>query len=131
MKIKSPIIKLIMSCLCLGSTYAIASPPLPDSSKIQASHISEKIPGTILSIQEQNTDLFTNASQRFLINYRSRGTKSEPIVASGYILLPRGKVPKDGWPVLAWAHGTTGVADTCAPSGDYVGGSPCLSANRC
>ncbi len=42
MKIKSPIIKLIMSCLCLGSTYAIASPPLPDNSKIQASHISEK-----------------------------------------------------------------------------------------
>ena len=122
MKIKSPIIKLIMSCLCLGSTYAIASPPLPDSSKIQASHISEKIPGTILSIQEQNTDLFTNASQRFLINYRSRGTKSEPIVTSGYILLPKGKFPKDGWPVLAWAHGTTGVADTCAPSGDYMGG---------
>ncbi|MFX9169475.1 lipase family protein, partial [Acinetobacter baumannii] len=25
-------------------------------------------------------------------------------------------------PILAWAHGTTGVADTCAPSGDYVGG---------
>lgn len=83
MKIKPPIIKLIMSCLCLGSTYAIASPPLPDNSKIQTSNISEKILGTILSLQEQNTDLFTNASQRFLINYRSRGTKSEPIVNSG------------------------------------------------
>ncbi|PQI41316.1 alpha/beta hydrolase, partial [Acinetobacter baumannii] len=23
---------------------------------------------------------------------------------------------------LVWAHGTTGVADTCAPSGDYAGG---------
>lgn len=29
---------------------------------------------------------------------------------------------QNGWPVLAWAHGTTGVADTCAPSGDYAGG---------
>lgn len=57
MKIKPPIIKLIMSCLCLGSTYAIASPPLPDNSKIQTSNISEKILGTILSLQEQNTDL--------------------------------------------------------------------------
>lgn len=23
---------------------------------------------------------------------------------------------------MFWAHGTTGVADTCAPSGDYAGG---------
>lgn len=122
MKIKHPILKLVVSCLCLGSTYAIASPVPSNNSKVQASDISSKTPGTILSIQEQNTDLFTNASKRFLITYRSRGVLSEPIVTSGYILLPKGKVPKGGWPVLAWAHGTTGVADTCAPSGDYANG---------
>ena len=122
MKIKSPILKLFVSCLCLNSTYVIASPVLPNNTKSQTIDISIKTPGTILSIQEENTDLFTNASQRFLITYRSRGVLSEPIVTSGYLLLPKGKVPQGGWPVLAWAHGTTGVADTCAPSGDYAGG---------
>lgn len=122
MKIKNPILKLILSCLCLNSTYVIASPVFPNNSKIQTSNISSKTPGTILSIQEENTDLFTNASQRFLITYRSRGVQSEPIVTSGYLLLPKAKAPKGGWPVLVWAHGTTGVADTCAPSGDYAGG---------
>ncbi|MFH7767005.1 alpha/beta fold hydrolase [Acinetobacter sp. BSP-28] len=122
MKIKYPILKLVMSCLCLGSTYALASPILSNNAKIQVSDVPAKTPGTILSIQAQNTDLFTNASQRFLITYRSRGVLSEPIVTSAFILLPKGEVPKGGWPVLAWAHGTTGVADTCAPSGDYAGG---------
>lgn len=37
-------------------------------------------------------------------------------------MLPKGQSPKGGWPIIAWAHGTTGVADTCAPSGDYQNG---------
>ncbi|WP_413772990.1 alpha/beta hydrolase family protein [Acinetobacter sp. RF14B] len=122
MKIKYPILKLVVSCLCFNSTYAIASPVFPNNDKVQTSNISSRTPGTILSIKEENIDLFTNASQRFLITYRSRGVQSEPIVTSGYLLLPKGKVPQGGWPVLAWAHGTTGVADTCAPSGDYADG---------
>lgn len=36
--------------------------------------------------------------------------------ASGLMYLPRGKVPKGGWPLLVWGHGTFGVADVCAPS---------------
>lgn len=34
--------------------------------------------------------------------------------------VPKGKVPKGGWPVITWAHGTTGVADACAPSRNRV-----------
>ncbi len=34
---------------------------------------------------------------------------------------PRGKPPKHGWPVVSWAHGTTGIADACAPSRDPKG----------
>src|SRR5690606_25139197 len=116
MKIKYHILKLVVSCLCFNSTYAIAYPVFPNNDKVQTSNISSRTPGTILSIKEENIDLFTNASQRFLITYRSRGVQSEPIVTSGYLLLPKGNPPKDDWPVLAWAHGTTGVADTCVHS---------------
>jgi len=31
-------------------------------------------------------------------------------------LAPYGPPPKDGWPLLAWSHGTSGVATNCAPS---------------
>lgn len=79
-------------------------------------------PGQLLSAQaQQPAAALTHAGQRYLITYRSRGAQGEPIVASGYVLLPKGQPPEGGWPVLAWAHGTTGVADTCAPSGDYPG----------
>ena len=30
--------------------------------------------------------------------------------------MPKGKAPKKGWPIVTWAHGTTGIADSCAPS---------------
>src|SRR6202000_2521960 len=29
---------------------------------------------------------------------------------------PSGPEPSGGWPVIAWAHGTSGVARQCAPS---------------
>lgn len=35
---------------------------------------------------------------------------------SGTLHLPRGTPPKGGWPLIAWEHGTLGVADSCAPS---------------
>ena len=79
-------------------------------------------PGALLSLHTQEVGLFTNAAQRLVMTYRSRGIHSEPIVASGFILLPKGEAPAGGWPVLAWAHGTSGVADNCAPSNDFVGG---------
>jgi hypothetical protein len=39
-----------------------------------------------------------------------------PIAVSGAIYIPAGKPPKGGWPLIAWAHGTVGIADICAPS---------------
>lgn len=41
---------------------------------------------------------------------------TSPIAVSGALFLPKGEAPKGGWPLMAWAHGTVGVADVCAPS---------------
>ncbi|SKA38898.1 Secretory lipase [Enhydrobacter aerosaccus] len=38
------------------------------------------------------------------------------VPVSGTIYLPKGEPPSGGWPLVAWAHGTLGVADSCAPS---------------
>lgn len=52
----------------------------------------------------------------FRVLYRSRGLHNEPIAVSGIVIVPRGKAPADGRPVVAWAHPTTGIARKCAPS---------------
>ncbi|WP_374297718.1 alpha/beta fold hydrolase [Sphingomonas sp.] len=38
------------------------------------------------------------------------------VPVSGALFLPKGKPPKGGWPLVAWAHGTVGIGDDCAPS---------------
>jgi len=50
------------------------------------------------------------------IAYASRDANGRPVLATGVVLLPPGKAPAGGWPVIAWAHGTAGVARVCAPS---------------
>lgn len=42
--------------------------------------------------------------------------RSGQVPVSGLLYLPRGRPPAGGWPLLAWAHGTLGIADVCAPS---------------
>jgi dienelactone hydrolase len=53
-----------------------------------------------------------------LVLYSSRTPQGAKTAVSGSISVPKGKPPKGGWPVITWAHGTTGVADICAPSRD-------------
>jgi pimeloyl-ACP methyl ester carboxylesterase len=50
------------------------------------------------------------------ILYHTRTAADEDALASGVVLQPYGSPPPGGWPVLAWSHGTSGVARACAPS---------------
>ncbi|HEU5267997.1 MAG TPA: lipase family protein [Jatrophihabitans sp.] len=62
------------------------------------------------------------AAQNWKILYTSSTQNRKPTVVSGTVAIPRGRPPAGGWPVVSWAHGTTGVADVCAPSNDTVTG---------
>ncbi|HYH89495.1 MAG TPA: alpha/beta fold hydrolase, partial [Solirubrobacteraceae bacterium] len=53
-----------------------------------------------------------------LVLYRSTGVDGKPVAVSGTVSIPKGNAPKGGWPVITWGHGTTGIADACAPSRD-------------
>ncbi len=57
---------------------------------------------------------------RFL--YTSEGFDGRSVVVSAAAFLPPGEAPEGGWPVIAWSHGTVGIADRCAPS--WQGRSP-------
>jgi fermentation-respiration switch protein FrsA (DUF1100 family) len=57
-----------------------------------------------------------NSKYTDLVLYSSRTPQGQKTAVSGTVSVPKGKPPKGGWPVITWAHGTTGVADVCAPS---------------
>jgi len=50
------------------------------------------------------------------ILYHSLDATGQDVATSGVVLIPAGTPPSGGWPVIAWAHGTSGVARLCAPS---------------
>jgi len=50
------------------------------------------------------------------ILYHSRTANGEDVAVSAVVLIPDGKPPASGWPVIAWAHEFRGAARPCAPS---------------
>jgi alpha-beta hydrolase superfamily lysophospholipase len=52
----------------------------------------------------------------YKVLYVSKTHSGKRVATSGFVVAPKGKAPKGGRPVLAWAHGTEGLADNCAPS---------------
>ena len=51
-----------------------------------------------------------------LLTYRMPGVNGGVVQTTAVVLIPQGPPPENGYPVVAWGHGTTGVADRCAPS---------------
>ena len=56
--------------------------------------------------------------------YTSRTVKNKNVVVSGTISIPKGKAPAGGWPIISYGHGTTGLADQCAPSREDLSPDP-------
>lgn len=52
------------------------------------------------------------------VMYLSTDGQGDRRAATGLVFAPdaRAEAPADGWPVLAWGHGTSGLAEQCAPS---------------
>jgi pimeloyl-ACP methyl ester carboxylesterase len=51
--------------------------------------------------------------------YRSTsGIDGAPTVVSGALFVPPGDAPDGGWPVISYAHYTTGVSQGCGPTAD-------------
>ncbi|MGW5147126.1 alpha/beta hydrolase family protein [Rhodococcus koreensis] len=80
-------------------------------------------PGQLLSSRAVDDGLaLPSAGRNEVITYASQDGNGDPVVVSGTVAIPRTPAPDGGYPVISWAHGTTGVADACAPSADFAGG---------
>ena len=62
------------------------------------------------------TDFAGIADESVIMTYKMLGINGKETQATALVFTPEGTPPAKGWPIVAWAHGTTGVADQCAPS---------------
>jgi pimeloyl-ACP methyl ester carboxylesterase len=73
-------------------------------------------PGTLVRAEPATDFRLPPGVTATRILYHTRTANNVDALASGVVLIPYGKPPKGGWPLLAWSHGTSGVARACAPS---------------
>ena len=76
--------------------------------------VPDEDPGTL--IKDEVVDAPDVNGTLYRVMYVSESLQDEPIAVTGLVAVPSTPPPDGGYPVIAWAHGTTGLADICAPS---------------
>ena len=78
--------------------------------------LGQHAPGTLVRSEPFKGYSLPPGARAVRILYVSRALDGALDTVSGLVLIPAGSPPRGGWPVIAWAHGTSGVARMCAPS---------------
>ncbi|MGH9296698.1 MAG: lipase family protein, partial [Acidimicrobiales bacterium] len=113
-----------------SSTTATTSPPLKISvvaADLGASGIppfytppqplSPAAPGSLIRAElVTGVPGVPTGARLWRILYHSRTIYGADLAESGYVVAPAGPPPPGGFPVISWAHGTTGFSGICAPS---------------
>jgi pimeloyl-ACP methyl ester carboxylesterase len=73
-------------------------------------------PGTLVRAEPATDFALPPGVTATRILYHTQAADGADTLASGVVLVPYGQPPKEGWPLLAWSHGTSGVGMQCAPS---------------
>ncbi|MCD9624896.1 alpha/beta fold hydrolase [Rhabdothermincola salaria] len=71
-------------------------------------------PGDLIAAERLEVPEIDGTTWRVM--YHSESTRGDDIAVTGMVMAPEGPAPDGGWPIISWAHGTTGIADQCAPS---------------
>lgn len=113
---------LIVACLAMialpaGAVVAPGSDPFYQPPK----HLQEGGQGSLIRWREIQPAGVTARAWQIL--YQSTDARDKPIVVSGTVFVPTGSGHSADRPVIAWAPGTHGIADVCAPSYQYVTGT--------
>lgn len=93
--------------------------PAPNWSGLDARDWSGAIPapgGVGASVPLAPSVSLADAGQASRMVYGTLDQHGAPAVSTSAVFLPKGTPPPGGWPVVAWAHGTTGIGDDCTPS---------------
>lgn len=84
-------------------------------------------PGTIIRSQPiGSAGQLPPGATAYRVIYHSESIDDTDIAVSGVVVVPGGTPPPGGFPIVSWAHGTTGLSDQCAPSVAGFGSIPYL-----
>lgn len=104
---------LLLFALAAWPIWAAVSSPHVPAFYDPPSPLPEGAPGDLIRWEEANGP---EGHRVWRILYQSRDLNDEPIAISGLIAIPDEPPPEEGYPLVAVAHGTTGIARGCAPS---------------
>lgn len=76
-------------------------------------------PGTIFRVQLVGK---SNGYETLRVMYYTENPLGKESLATGLITYPLSKPPAEGWLIISWDHGTSGMAPVCAPSRYGLGG---------
>lgn len=80
--------------------------------------------GDLISSSSTRASQVTGDARTLRLRYRMAAVSGGLTEANALLFAPGGTPPAGGWPLVVWAHGTTGVADACAPSRDFTLSDP-------
>ncbi len=89
---------------------------LPATALYRAQATPATHPGDLLAQEPVASYQLLPGVKAVRIAYHSLDATGRDVATTAAVLLPPGRAPSGGWPVIAWAHGTSGVAPQCAPS---------------
>ncbi|WP_441959969.1 alpha/beta hydrolase family protein [Mycolicibacterium houstonense] len=116
MKLWAAITVLLISGLVAAPT---ATATEPNWSGLDARRHEAPIPspGTLIESVPLDPALSVpGAASAYRILYSTVDQHNSPALATAAVFIPHGEPPVGGWPTIAWAHGTVGLGDDCAPS---------------
>lgn len=101
-----------------SSQAAFAKPPAPPGDLYKPPRPLPKKPaGTLIWAQKVTRPTLNPPATIWRILYHSRSRTGDDIAVSGFAIVPKAPAPSGApRPVYAWAHGTVGQGDRCAPS---------------
>jgi acetyl esterase/lipase len=108
---------VLLMCGLLAAPTAAAAPP--NWSGLDARHYDAPIPvaGTLIETVPLDPALSVpGAASAYRILYSTVDQHDSPALSTAAVFVPQGPAPEGGWPTIAWAHGTVGLGDDCAPS---------------
>jgi alpha-beta hydrolase superfamily lysophospholipase len=101
-------------------------PPAASFYRVPAS-LPSRPPGAIFRSHRLGTKDF----EAWVVLYHSRSRDGKDVLVSGIVATPSGGPPRGGFPLVSFAHGTTGFTDAAAPSRSGQTGTPVTLLDLC
>ncbi len=110
---------VVLALVGLAGNAAPAAAAVPAWSGLDARAFHEAIPapGALIGAVPLDPGLsVAGAGESYRILYSTIDQHGRPAVSTAVVFTPKTPPLQDGWPVIAWAHGTVGLGDDCTPS---------------